>query len=115
MIQILNLRSLFEALAPELATRLADSSMAGWRGDLAIACEDEEISLQIRDDRVEVCEAVDTGHSIRGGQEIARLVVGVDVPCEVVKHGNISLSGDAVFLVESLFPRQDPQMRNQAL
>ena len=42
-------------------------------------------------------------------------MVGADVPSEVVKMNNIKLSGDALLLIEALFPAQDPQMRNQDL
>ena len=79
MIQILNLRSLFEVLAPELAARLAGSSMAGWQGDLA--CEKQVVLLQIGNGRVDVnAGPANSEHCIEGGQEIARLAVGVDVP-----------------------------------
>jgi len=115
MIQILNLGSLFEKLVPELAARLSHSALAAWQGELLISTGEEEILLKINAAQVEVAAAEDTPHAVRGGQEIAQLVVGTDVPSEVVRMHDIELSGDAALLIEVLFPAQDPQMRNQGL
>jgi RNA polymerase sigma factor (sigma-70 family) len=62
-----------------------------------------------------VTAAKETEHTIRGGQEIAQLIVGTDPPHEVARMNGFDLSGDAGQLIDVLFPAQDPQMRNQDL
>ena len=115
MIRIVNLKSLFEKLSPELSHRLSRSPLANWQGDLLISNGEEEIALIIEDSKVEVAAARETKHTIRGGQEIAQLIVGTDAPREVAQMNHIDLGGDAGQLIEVLFPAQDPQMRNQDL
>jgi len=57
----------------------------------------------------------ETAHSIIGGLEIVQLIVGTDIPDEVVEMHGITLKGDAVHLIHILFPIQYPQMENQAM
>ena len=47
---------------------------------------------------------------IRGGDEIARLLIGSDDPDEVIEVGKIKLSGDARELAAILFPNQHPSL-----
>jgi len=112
---ILNLRSVFEKLAPELSQRLSDSLLKNWRGNLVVSNGEEEIMLAIDETDVEVVPVGKTEHSIVGGPEIAQLIVGTDTPDEVVKINGIELTGDARQLTQVLFPIQYPQMENQAM
>ena len=84
-------------------------------GRIAYSNGEQEITLTIKDSKVEVTAAKETGHTIRGGQEIAQLFIGTDPPHEVARMNGIDLSGDAGQLIDVLFPAQDPQMRNQDL
>ena len=114
-LRILNLKSVFEKLAPELSLRLQDSPLADWQGDLAISNGDEKIVLAVNRTDVKVVPAVQTEHSIKGGREILQLIVGTEVPDEVVEMNDIELTGDARHLIQVLFPIQYPQMENQAM
>jgi RNA polymerase sigma factor (sigma-70 family) len=114
-LRVLNLQSLLQKLAPELSARLQDSLLADWSGDLLIANGDEDVWLAIDRSAVTVVPQGKTGHSITGGQEIVQLLVGSDTPDEVVKLGDIKLTGDARHLMQVLFPIQYPQMENQAM
>lgn len=71
--------------------------------------------LAIARSKVKVVPAGQSDHSIRGGQDIAQLIVGTESPDEIVETAHLQLSGDAHQLVEVLFPAQHPQMENQAL
>ncbi len=117
MIQIINLRTLFEKLAPVLSQRLANSHLSGWRGDLVIATRNERITLRVDMTSVSVSRisAEDPSHSIEGGEEIALLVIGTEAPAETTASVGTTLKGDASQLIEVLFPRQYPQMGNADL
>ncbi len=119
MVRIINLQSLFQKLAPELAQRLQQSPYAAWQGSLCITLEDgptsDEVVLVLDAGKVTGAQSGTTQHTIRGGQALARLVVGSESPDEVVELGSIQLGGDAATLLPVLFPPQYPQMENQAL
>ena len=118
MIQIINLRTLFEKLAPELSLRLSRSHLASWRGSLQIATRTERITLLINRGVVSVAGAgdhADAEHSIDGAEEIALLVIGTESPGEITSSAGTLLRGDAPQLAEALFPRQYPQMGNADL
>jgi RNA polymerase sigma factor (sigma-70 family) len=117
VVRVVNLRTLFEKLAPELGRRLGASPLAGWAGDLAIAASEERIVLGIERGRVEVRAAARTAapNAIEGGPELAQLVVGGEAPLETVLGAGIALRGEAGRLLDVLFPPQHPQMDNQAL
>jgi predicted acetyltransferase len=115
MVRVINLRSLFEKLAGELARRLACSHLAGWRGNLLISGHDEQVLLSIDRSRVEVLPPQDSEHHIRGGEAIARLVIGSAEPDELVQAHNMELTGDGMGLAKVLFPAQHPQMGNADL
>ena len=115
VIRIINLKTLFEKLAPVLGQRLRQSPLAAWTGNLVIANGEEEVMLVIDRAEVQVASAGESDHSIRGGQQIAQLVVGTETPDEIVETNGIKLKGQARQLIEILFPAQYPQMENQAL
>lgn len=119
VVRIIDLASLFTKLAPELTKRLAQSPLADWQGNLLISMSEDqsqqEAMLAICDGKVSCVPAVKTPHSIRGGQEVAQLVLGTETADEIVELAGIELSGDAEQLCPVLFPVQYPQMENQAL
>lgn len=116
MVQIINLRTLFEKLAPELSLRLSRSRLATWRGSLELATRTERITLLIDRSDVSVAGANDYAeHAIEGGEEIALLALGTEAPDEITSSAGTVLRGDASQLVEVLFPRQYPQMGNADL
>jgi len=71
--------------------------------------------LKIDKSKVSVVPVGESEHAIRGGMDIAQLVVGTETPDEVIEMNGVQLSGDAEKLVHVLFPAQYPQMENQAL
>jgi predicted N-acetyltransferase YhbS len=116
MVQIINLRTLFEKLVPELSLRLSRSHLATLRGSLELATRTERITLLIDRSDVSVASANDHAeHAIEGGEEIALLVLGTEVPDEITSSAGTILRGDAFQLAEVLFPRQYPQMGNADL
>ena len=114
-IRLINLRSTLEKIAPVLARRLDGSHLADWEGALTVAAEGQGASLVVKEGRVEVTDPVASDHAIRGGQEVAQLLIGTEVPDEVCESGGIVLSGDAATLIEVLFPEQRGQMPNEDL
>ena len=117
MIQIVNLRSLFDKLAPELSRRLSRSQVASWRGDLLISTRNESVALRIDRSAVSV-SPIDTQtpeHAIEGGEEIALLVMGTESPLEITSSAHTTLKGAAPDLLPTLFPKQYPQMGNADL
>lgn len=124
VMRIINLPSLLTKLAPELGARLQASPYARWRGNLLITLNlggsvddaaKSEVMLAIDEGQITVAPVTATAHTIRGGQEIAQLLVGTESPDEIVEMAAIQLSGDAPQLLPVLFPAQYPQMENQAL
>ncbi len=115
VIRIINLHSLFKKLTSELSRRLRKSPLAQWSGKLLISNGEEEVILAIDCSDVKVKSGGTAENSIRGGQEIAQLIVGTERAEEIVEMNQIQLSGKADQLIEVLFPVQYPQMENQAL
>lgn len=110
MVRTVNLRGVLGNIAPELSRRLARSHLAGWKGRLLIADRRERVMLSIRGGKVSLGRPGATKHAIRGGDEIAQLLIGTDEPGEIVEAGKIRLTGDAKQLVEVLFPNQHPML-----
>ncbi len=114
-IRLINLRSTLEKIAPVLGGRLAASTLSGWEGTVSIEADGQAASLAIGGAKVDVSDAVDSDHSVRGGQEVAQLLISTEVPDEVCEAGGITLAGDAGKLIEVLFPEQRGQMPNEDL
>lgn len=110
MVCTINLASSLKKLCPELERRLKSSCLAGWSGKLLIQDARESAALDIRRSRVAVVAPGRASHSIRGGNEIAQLLIGTDEPVEVIESGGMRLSGDARELAAVLFPNQHPNL-----
>jgi len=115
MVQIVNLPSLFQKLAPELSRRLSRSDLAGWSGELLLVGSGEAITLSVDRGHVRVAPAADSLHAIEAGDALAQLAIGADSPDATVESASIRLSGDAGRLLPVLFPAQHPQMSNDDL
>ncbi len=113
LISVINLRSTLTKLAPELSRRLRLSHLDGWQGKLLIGNRAEEVVLHIDRAQVHVVDPHETAHAIRGGAEIAQLLIGTAAPNEIVEVTGMKLMGDAPELVRVLFPDQQPQMCNE--
>jgi predicted N-acetyltransferase YhbS len=108
MIYVLNLRSTLSKLTRELSRRLKRSHLDGWRGSLLIANPREKVTLVINRGSVRVAPPTSAKHAIRGGEAIARLLIGSDEPDEVIDAGGIRTTGDARTLARVLFPNEHP-------
>ncbi len=110
MLHMLNLESTLRKISGEMSQRLGKSHLAKWRGGLLISGSREKTLLKIGNLKVVVSESKPAGHSVRGGEEVAQLIMGTDEPEEVVEAGRIRLAGDARDLIGVLFPNQHPTL-----
>ena len=111
MIRTINLRFTLEKLSRELSRRLSASSMAGWSGRLEVADPRERVLLDIGSGRVKVSSRPGrTRHTIRGGEEIAQLLIGTQPPDETIEAGEMKPAGDGRALVEAIFPHCHPTL-----
>ena len=110
MISLLNLPAAMQKLAGELSRRLQASPLADWRGDLLIANEQDTVTLAIAHGQIAVTTPRETPHAIRGGHDIARLLLGTDAPESIANEAGITLLGDAFHLLGALFPQQYPTL-----
>ncbi len=110
MVRTLNLATSLGKLSGVLSKRLRESCLSGWSGKLLVEDSRESAVLEIRRSRVSVSPSAKTRHSIRGGNEIAQLLIGTDDPGEVIDSADMSLSGDAKALAPVLFPNQHPNL-----
>lgn len=108
MIRTLNLESSLKKISGELSNRLKKSCCSDWNGLLLISDSREKACLKIDDGKVSVINLTETKHSIRGGDEIAQLLIGGDEAEEIIESGKTKLTGDAKCLVKILFPNQHP-------
>lgn len=110
MIRNVNLRSTLDKISGELSGRLSGSHLAGWRGSLLVSDPWQKAVLAIGRSTVRVADS-SAGRptaAIRGGAEIAQLIIGTDNPGEIIDSARTRLAGDAAALIEVLFPAQHP-------
>ena len=87
---MINLRSTLTNLALELSRRLRLSHLHGWQGDLLISNGAEEVVLYIDGAQVQVVDPHETAHAIRGGAEIAQLLIGTTTADEIVEAAGMN-------------------------
>lgn len=109
-VRIVNLGSTLHKLLPRLEARLQRSWLAGWHGSLLLDAGEQRAVLQIKADRVQVLEAAESEHALRGGAEIARLLLGSDEPEEVLAQAQMRCTGLGAELACALFPNLHPVM-----
>jgi predicted acetyltransferase len=110
MIRTVNLKSTLTKISGELSRRMKNSPMADWRGELLISDPREKVTLKIDRGKVSVAEKPGPAvkNSVRGGEQIAQLLIGTDTPEEIAEWGKFRLSGEAKHLIAVLFPLQHP-------
>lgn len=108
MIRTLDLRSTLEKIAPELERRMAVSHLNRWRGTLGVSDSRQRAVLKIGGGKVGVIDAPAGKNVVRGGEEIAQLIIGADEPRALCEAGHIKTTGEAAALLEVLFPAQHP-------
>jgi len=109
-VKLINLTSSLHKLAPLFETRLAGSQFAGWTCSLLIDAGEQQATLKIKEGKVEVSPASSAANSLRGGAEVARLLIGSDEPEEVMRQAGMETGGMALPLVRVLFPNLRPMM-----
>lgn len=109
-VRIVNLHSTLEKIRPLLETRLRRSGYAGWQGDLYLDAGEHNATLKIEAGSVRITPGSPGEHNIQGGQDIGRFLVGSDEPEEIIQQADMSCTGEAVELVNVLFPNLHPMM-----
>jgi GNAT superfamily N-acetyltransferase len=115
MVATVNLAGTVSKLAGEFSTRLRTSHMADWRGQLLIQSRDQQVVLDIDRGRVAVIPAPhhvrrQFRNSVRGGDEIAQLLIGAEQPEAIFESCRTKVSGAAPELAKILLPCQDPSL-----
>ena len=110
MIRTVNLQQALTKMADELAHRLAGSALRGFKGELLIADARETAVLAIGKSGVRVMDKPAKGvrNAIRGGDEVAQLLIGTDPVTEIASGFGTRFSGAGRDLAEALFPAQHP-------
>ncbi|MGC9455053.1 MAG: GNAT family N-acetyltransferase [Phycisphaerae bacterium] len=111
MVRTINPQSTLGKIAAELSRRLSRSPLADWNGTLRLADAREKVDLKIDGGKVQVAAPQGRAkHAVRGGEEIAQLLIGTAEPLEIAEVAPLRLSGDAKTLLPVLFPAQHPQL-----
>ena len=108
MIRTLDLRRTLEKISPELSRRIAASNLSGWRGTLAVCDARERVVLKIGGGKVGVIDGPAGKNAVRGGQEVAQLIIGTDEPRAICAAAGMKATGEAARLLDVLFPAQHP-------
>lgn len=111
MVRIVNLESCLRKMLPELSARLKVSDLAGYSGTLNIAGPEQSVGLDIRKGEVSLAKKGSGSNVLKGGHDLAQLLLGTDEPGEICEGCGMSLRGDAKQLVPVLFPIQYPQLQ----
>ena len=109
-VRIINLKSTLQKLLPLLESRLADSSYANWQGRLLLDAGEEAATLNVNQGKIELTPADLSPHSLRGGADTARFLIGSDEPDEILRQAEMKCTGLAQPLVRVLFPNLHPML-----
>lgn len=109
-VRIINLNSTLEKLLPLFETRLAASHFADWHGSLFLDAGEQTAMLNFNRGKVELSSADSSPHSLRGGADIARFLIGSDEPDEIIRQAEMECKGLARPLVQVMFPNLHPMM-----
>ena len=109
-VRIINLKSTLQKLLPLLETRLADSRFADWQGRLLLDAGEQEVALSIDHGKIELTPADSSPHSLRGGADVARFLIGSDEPDEILRQAEMECTGLARPLAGVLFPNLHPML-----
>ena len=106
LIRVINLKSTLRKMASEFSSRIAASPTAGRDGALTLKTPHQSATLVIRRGSVSVAETPPPGaDALRGGYDIARLIVGADDPGAVIEAGGLTCTRGARAWADVLFPR----------
>jgi hypothetical protein len=116
MIRVANLQAALKSIEKTLTRRLRESSYHNWNGNLMIQKERDVVMLEVSRRGVEVQSADDAKtrgtknreHRLRGGDELALLLVGTDDPHRLIERHRMRTTGTAKGLLAALFPEQSP-------
>lgn len=109
-VRIINLWGTLTKLIPLFEKRLANSSFAGWTGNLGLEAGEQWATLHLTNGKVAVSDARSTPHRLCGGAEVARFLIGSDDPDEIIRQAGMTCTGLAHPLVNALFPRLSPML-----
>jgi hypothetical protein len=115
MVTVVNLATTISKLAGEFSKRLGASHLAHWRGQLLIQGREQRIVLNIDRGRVSIPPAAGATrgqckNAIRGGDEIAQLLIGADEPEAIFEASGTKVSGEGVELAKIILRAQDPML-----
>ena len=109
-VRLISLASTLQKLTPLLENRLADSRFADWQGSLLLDAGEQKAVLSIERGKVTLTREGSTPHSLRGGADIARFLIGSDDPDEIIRQAGMDCNGLAQPLARALFPNLHPMM-----
>ncbi len=109
-VRLVDLRSTLQKLIPLFEKRLAQSRFAVWEGSLLLDAGGQKAVLQIAKGGVTLSDAAASPNTLRGGADIARLLIGSDDPDEIIRQAGMICTGLANSLAEVLFPNLHPML-----
>ena len=109
-VRLVNLTSSLQKLLPQMEERLAASHLAGWQGSLYLDAGKQTAALKIAKGHIQLSQELPGEHRVHAGWAIARLLIGSDQASEIIQQEGITFSGQAVALVDALFPNLSPMM-----
>jgi len=110
LVRIVNLESTLKKLLPLLERRLRHSHYSDWRGALQLDAGEQKSTLQFLEDGIQIAPGAPSRHSLHGGPEIVRFLIGSDDAREIIQQAGMTCTGEAVGLAEVLFPNLHPMM-----
>ena len=110
MVTTIGLAGVLEKMSGELAARLRASPWAGWRGRLLVADGRDAVTLAVGRKGIHIGAPEKTTHVLRGGDEIAQLLIGAGDPDEIIEDAGIRTRGDGRKVARILFPNEHPQL-----
>jgi hypothetical protein len=107
MAGVADLPAMLEALAPELAARLARSRYAGWSGGLRLELDTGRATLLLDDGRVAVVDGTRPA-DVRLRRvtlpALAQLLLGYRAAADLRATGGLDCDDAALGLIDGLFP-----------
>jgi hypothetical protein len=110
MVTTIGLAGVLEKMRGELAARLRASPWAGWRGRVLLSDGRDAVTLAIGRKGIHIGAPEKTPHVLRGGDEIAQLLIGAGDPDEIIEAAGIRTRGDGRKVARILFPNEHPQL-----
>lgn len=109
-VKVVNLMSTLGKLHPVFLERLQKSRYAGWTGSLHMDAGEQKATLHIENGKVRFIDASPGQYTIRGGPDIARLLIGSDDAAEIFQQAGITCTEETAELAGILFPNLHPVM-----